>query len=150
MHSLLRRRATIACGYDHWLAKTRTKAAAAQLETDANIDRLQAVLTARGYGAGIISAGIPDLYDCNGWVDNTQYGTVLRFPTTHEILRFLKDIDGALPHLQGPGTADLSIKVRHGAPGGELHFNPWLAGILANHLERVTRRDESAVGQGGA
>lgn len=147
MHSLLRRRATIACGYDHWLAKTRAKAAAAQTEADANVDRLLTALTARGYGASILSAGIPDLYDCNGWLDNTHYGAAVRIPTTHEILRFLKDIDGALPHLQGPGTADLSIKVRHGTPGGELHFNPWLAGVLANHLERVTRRDESAVGK---
>lgn len=147
MHSLLRRRATIACGYDHWLAKTRAKAAAAQTEADANVDRLLTALTARGYSASILSVGIPDLYDCNGWLDNTQYGAVVRFQTTHEILRFLKDIDGALPHLQGPGTADLSIKVRHGTPGGELHFNPWLAGVLANHLERATRRDESAVGK---
>ena len=149
-NSLLRRRATIACGFDHWLARTRAKAAAAQAETDAGMERLKAALEARGYRVTVLSAGTPDLYDCSGLFDNTAYAAGLRFEDAGEAFSFLEDVSRALIYLDGPGTADVHLKARPPSPGVDVRLNPWLLGVAARHLEQAHQRSGNAVTQESA
>lgn len=111
------------------------------------MERLRAALTENGCSVTVSSAGVPDLYDYNGWLDNTRYGARVHFRDAADILVFMDDIGNVLRHLNGPGTADVCVRFKHGTPGAEIHFNPLLAGVLAGRLERAGRRGESAVGK---
>lgn len=111
------------------------------------MERLRAALVDNGYSVTVSSAGTPDLYDYNGWLDNTRYGAIVHFLEASDVLALMDDLGNVLGHLNGPGTADVYIRFRHGTPGAEIHFNPRLAGILANRLERAGNCSESAVGK---
>ncbi|MCC3292811.1 hypothetical protein [Arthrobacter sp. zg-Y1110] len=111
-----------------------------QTETEISelqMDRLRLALTVLGYEGVRQLYGNPAAYDYSGQRDNSLYAATLDFDSAQEGNRFLSEIAAVLRHLQGPGTAGLTITPTGGQAGAGMRiaFNPLLTGIIARRLE---------------